>query len=65
VTPIAGGLLVADEGGEAEALPLDTRAFVVDATDADSPTVTFGGFDADGRPRVLYRMLWGLPRADA
>jgi hypothetical protein len=26
--------------------------------------VTFGAHDADGRPRVLYDMLWGLPRLD-
>jgi hypothetical protein len=26
--------------------------------------VTFGGFDADGRPGALYQMLWGLPRVD-
>jgi hypothetical protein len=30
----------------------------------DNPTVTFGAFDAIGRPRVLYVMLWGLPRVD-
>jgi hypothetical protein len=24
--------------------------------------VTFGAFDASGRPGVLYEMLWGLPR---
>jgi hypothetical protein len=28
----------------------------------DNPTVTFGAFDVAGRPRVLYDMLWGLPR---
>jgi hypothetical protein len=27
------------------------------------PAATFGGFDDDGRPGVLYEMLWGLPRA--
>ena len=64
VSPSAGGLLLADEDGESEALPLDGRAFVVDRDDADTPTVTFGAFDADGRPGVLYRMLWGLPRRD-
>jgi hypothetical protein len=26
--------------------------------------VTFGAFDATGRARVLYVMLWGLPRID-
>ena len=39
-----------------------TSTFLVDADDPDNPTVTFGGFDDDGRPGVLYEMLWGLPR---
>jgi hypothetical protein len=45
-------------------LPLDERSFVVDPMDPDNPTVTFGVFDAAERPRVLYVMLWGLPRLD-
>ena len=49
---------------ESAALPLDERTFVVDPMDPDNPTVTFGAFDAAGRPRVLYVMLWGLPRLD-
>ncbi len=36
----------------------------MDAADPDNPTVTFGPDDAAGRPRVLYVMLWGLPRID-
>ena len=40
------------------------RTFVVDPMDPDTPTVTFGAFDAAGRPRVLYDMLRGLPRLD-
>jgi hypothetical protein len=44
------------------ALPLDDRTFVVGAADLDTPTVTFGGFDASGCPTVLYQMLRGLPR---
>ena len=62
VTPTASGLLIESEGEETEALPLDGRAFVVDSADPDNPTVTFGAFDDDGRPGVLYRMLWALPR---
>jgi CubicO group peptidase (beta-lactamase class C family) len=64
VTPTAAGLLVASEDGVTKALPLDGRAFVLDRTDPDNPAITFGAFDADARPRVLYRMLWGLPRVD-
>jgi CubicO group peptidase (beta-lactamase class C family) len=62
VTATADGLLIKSEQGEAEALPLDERTFLVDAMDPDNPTVTFGAFDAARRPQVLYLMLWGLPR---
>jgi hypothetical protein len=56
------GLVVTRKDGEAEALALDERTFLVDALDPDTPTMTFGGFDAAGRPGVLYLMIWGLPR---
>jgi hypothetical protein len=60
---VAGSsLLINSDDGETEAQPLDERTFLVDADDPDTPTVTFGGFDASGRPGVLYTMLWGLPR---
>jgi CubicO group peptidase (beta-lactamase class C family) len=64
VTATGASLLISSEEGETEALPLDEHAFVVDPTDPDNPTVTFGDFDAAGRPHVLYVMLWGLPRLD-
>jgi CubicO group peptidase (beta-lactamase class C family) len=65
VTATAGSsLLIKSESGEIEALPLDERTFLVDPADPDNPTVTFGAFDAAGRPPVLYLMLWGLPRLD-
>jgi hypothetical protein len=57
-----GRLLIRGDGDEMEAVPIDERVFFVDASDPDNPTVTFGAFDADGRPNVLYLMLWGLPR---
>jgi CubicO group peptidase (beta-lactamase class C family) len=62
VTANVTGLVIESEDGKAEALPLDERTFVVDAADPDNPTVTFGAFDDVGRPRMLYVMLWGLPR---
>jgi CubicO group peptidase (beta-lactamase class C family) len=66
VTATGRGLLITYEDGETEALlPLDGRAFLVDAVDPDNPTVSFGAFDASGRPGVIYQMLWGLPRLDA
>jgi CubicO group peptidase (beta-lactamase class C family) len=64
VTATANGLLIAGEDGQTEALPLDEQTFVTDPADPDNPTVAFGSFDAAGRPRVLYDMLWGLPRLD-
>ena len=62
VKVIGRGLLMLEEGRETEALPVDDRVFLVDPRDPDNPTVTFGAFDAAGRPSVLYDMLWGLPR---
>jgi CubicO group peptidase (beta-lactamase class C family) len=64
VTATGPGLLITGEDSEAEALPIDERAFLVDAVDPDNPTVSFGAFDASGRPGVIYQMLWGLPRLD-
>ena len=62
VTAGDGHLVMEHDGAAMPALPLDDRTFLVDADDPDNPTVTFGGFDAGGRPTVLYDMLWGLPR---
>jgi CubicO group peptidase (beta-lactamase class C family) len=64
VETTTNGLVIKEDLLETEALPLDGRTFVVDRSDPDNPTVTFGEFDAVGRPRVLYLMLWGLPRVD-
>jgi CubicO group peptidase (beta-lactamase class C family) len=64
VTASGARLFIKEEGDETELHPLDERTFLVDRMDPDNPTVTFGGFDASGRPRVLYSMLWGLPRLD-
>jgi hypothetical protein len=62
VTASDAHLVMQHDGAAIQALPLDDRTFLVDADDPDTPTVTFGGFDAGGRPAVLYQMLWGLPR---
>jgi hypothetical protein len=62
VTAAETHLVVATEDGDAEARPIDGRAFVVDAGDPDAPAITFGAFDAAGTPHALYPMLWGLPR---
>jgi CubicO group peptidase (beta-lactamase class C family) len=62
VAATTDGLLISSEDRQVEALPLTERAFLVDPADPDNPAVTFGAFDADGRPAVLYEMLWGLPR---
>jgi hypothetical protein len=65
VTPTEFGLTLASGRGTAEVLPIDDRTFLVDAAGEDWPTLTFGGFDEAGRPGVLYRTLWGLPRHTA
>lgn len=65
VTEAGTRLLIKSEDDETEALPIDERTFLVDPLDPDNPTVTFGAFDALGRPQVLYQMLWGLPRCEA
>jgi hypothetical protein len=64
VTAPGSCLLIKGDHGSTEAVPLDERTFLVDAADPDNPTVTFGGYDEEGRPHVLYDMLWGLPRLD-
>ena len=64
VETTTNGLVIKQDLQETEALPLDGRTFVVDRWNPDNPTVTFDEFDAVGRPRVLYLMLWGLPRVD-
>jgi hypothetical protein len=63
VTTSDAGLVLHSEGRSVEGLPLDERTFLIDLGDPDTPTATFGDFDDDGRPGVLYEMLWGLPRA--
>ena len=64
VTATEAGLVLDGPRGTIEALPIDDSSFLVDATDPDNPTMTFGAFDTGGRPGVLYQMLWGLPRED-
>jgi CubicO group peptidase (beta-lactamase class C family) len=64
VTATDAGLVMDGPRGTIEALQVDDRSFLVDIDDPDNPTMTFGAFDAGGRPRVLYQMLWGLPRDD-
>ena len=62
VTETKGRLTIDDDGRRMEGIPLDDRVVLVDANDPDNPTVTFGAFGDDGRPQMLYVMLWGLPR---
>jgi hypothetical protein len=60
---VAGdGLTIAGARTTLEARPLDGQTFVVDAADPDTPTMTFGAFDGEGRPGTLYQMLWAHPR---
>jgi CubicO group peptidase (beta-lactamase class C family) len=65
VRATATSLRITTEQGTKEAFPMDDRTFLLDAADPDVPTMTFGSFDEDGRPGVLYDMLWALPRVVA
>jgi len=58
----AAALVIDADGEVVEARPIDERTFLVDANDPDTPTVTFGSFDAHGRPQALYLAMWALPR---
>jgi CubicO group peptidase (beta-lactamase class C family) len=62
VTVSGSGLRLDGPEGVLEAAPIDGSTFVTDPEDPDTPTVTFADFDADERPEVLYRMIWGSPR---
>jgi CubicO group peptidase (beta-lactamase class C family) len=62
VTATGTRLVVTSDGGRGEAQPIDERTLLLDAADPDTPTVTFGDLDENGRPGVLYDMLWALPR---
>jgi len=64
VTATDASLILESRGRKLEGLPIDDRTFLVDAGDPDTPTVTFAGFDDDGRPAVLYDMIWGLTRRE-
>ena len=55
-------LVIVMEGKERDAWLIDDGVFLVDPADPDNPTITFGSPDAEGRPQMLYEMLWGLPR---
>ena len=65
VVPTEVGLVLSSDRGTAEVLPIDDRTFLLDAEDEYWPTIAFGALDESGRPGVLYRMLWGLPRRTA
>lgn len=55
--------LVVESGDQrAIATPIDHRVFLLNRSNPDTPTMTFDDFDDEGRPGVVYRMLWGLPR---
>jgi CubicO group peptidase (beta-lactamase class C family) len=62
VTATDGGLIITDAHTTFDARPIDEQTFLVDADDPDTPTMTFGEFDDQGRPNVLYEMLWAHPR---
>ena len=61
-TGSGSGLRITSDRGVRDVVGVGERTFLVDASDPDRPTVTFGADGVDGKPEVLYEMLWGLPR---
>lgn len=58
------GLALMVAGHPRPLLPIDRRTFLLNGgANPDVPTVTFDQFDANGRPGVLYVMLWAYPRS--
>lgn len=62
VQPTDRSVMVTENGVTRQALPLGLGVFLVDPENPDTPTITFAGFDRNGRPGILYDMVWGLPR---
>jgi CubicO group peptidase (beta-lactamase class C family) len=62
VTVTDAGLTIESDDETMRATALDERTFLVDPDNPDSPSMTFGGFDENGRPAVLYSGLRGFPR---
>jgi CubicO group peptidase (beta-lactamase class C family) len=62
VTDLGDALRIEVDGQTWDARPLDESSFLIDPSDPDDPAVTFGAFDADGRPQAIYIGLWALPR---
>jgi CubicO group peptidase (beta-lactamase class C family) len=65
VSAVDGALVIQGAGTTYTAPPIDGQTFLVDVDDPDTPTMTFGAFDDDGRPGALYQMLWAHPRTAA
>jgi CubicO group peptidase (beta-lactamase class C family) len=62
VSATGTGLTIEDGHTAYAAVPIDEQTFLVDVDDPDTPTMTFGAFDAEGRPGALYQMLWAHQR---
>lgn len=61
VTTADEALVIEVDDRRVMASPTGNGIFLVDPHNPDNPTVTFDGFDAAGRPHVIYLMLWGMP----
>jgi hypothetical protein len=62
VTATNTGLTITDGRSTCLAAPIDEQTFLVDLDNPDTPTITFGAFDDEGRPGALYQMLWAHAR---
>lgn len=61
VTAADDALVIEVDDRRVTTSPTGNGIFLVDPHNPDNPTVTFGDFDGDGRPHVIYLMLWGMP----
>jgi len=62
VTASDEDLVIDVDDQQLTASPMGNGVFLVNPENPDNPTVTFGDFDAAGRPNVIYLTLWGMPR---
>lgn len=57
-------LVVSRGENSIDAVVSDESTFPLQVPSPDPLTLTFDGFDSEGRPAMLYWMVWGHPRRD-
>lgn len=57
-------LAISTGGQSVDAFPGLDSTFLLEVASPDPLTVTFDHFDAEGRPQMLYWVVWGYPRRE-